>query len=168
VLDRRIAITTAATGLRPSIFSAVWCTTKYIETMSRRSNIDFEACWKALGGEMFRECNRMNHHFRCRAGEARFTWLTNHTMVASTNEFRRVVINKGVPKPGETTIACFTTNFYADENSPPEEYVLTIDEHMACGLSETEERVSVREMCRRLFDVLCASSSAPKIVQPAS
>jgi hypothetical protein len=136
--------------------------------MSSTSNIDLEACWKALGREMFRECNRMNHHFRCRAGEARFAWLTKHTMVASTNEFPRLVIRKGASKATETAMVCFATHFYADEASPPEEYVLTIDQHLACSLSKTEEKVSVRDMCRRFFDVLCASSSNRKLVQPVS
>lgn len=135
--------------------------------MSSTSNIDLEACWKALGREMFRECNRMNHHFRCRAGEARFMWLIKHTMIASTNEFPRLVIMKGAPKPTETVIVCFAVHFYADEASPPEDYVLTIDEHMACSLSKTEERVSVRDMCHRFFDVLCAASSNRKLVQVA-
>jgi hypothetical protein len=145
----------------------LWCTTQK-RTMSRTSNIDLEACWKALGREMFRECNRMNHHFRCPAGEARFTWLTKHTMVASTNEFPRLVITKGASMPAEAAMVCFATNFYADETSPPEEYVLTIDKHMACNLGKTGEKVSVREMCRRFFDVLCAASSKQKLVPSAS
>lgn len=138
------------------------------ESMSRTSITDPEACWKLLGREMARECNRMNHHFRCRAGEARFTWLIRHTMFASTNDFPRLVITKGAAKLGETGLACFATHFYADENAPPEHYILTIDEHMACSLAETEQRVSVREICQRFFEIFCTSSSDGKLVQPTS
>ncbi len=132
--------------------------------MPGTSRIDLESCWKTLGNEMFRECNRMNHHFRCGSGEARFAWLTKGVMVASTNEFPRLVILKGASKPSETGMVCFPTHFYADDAGLPEEYVLTIDEHMACSLTDTEERVSMQDMCRRFFDVLCTSSSNRKLV----
>lgn len=89
-------------------------------------------------------------------------------MVASTNEFPRLVITKCAAKPAETGIVCFATNFYSDENAPPEEYILTIDKHMACSLSETEQRVSVSELCQRFFNVLCTSSSGRELVQLAT
>ena len=152
---------------RPSRFSVRWCTTTQ-RSILRTSNIDPEACWKLLGREMFRACNRVNHHFRCPAGEARFTWLIKHTMVASTNDFPRLVIRKSAAEPTETGLARFATHYYAEENALPEYYILTIDEHMACRLSETEQRVSVREMCQRFFDVLCTSSLTRKLVQSAS
>ena len=117
---------------------------------------------------MFRECNRMNHHFRCRAGEARFTWLIKHTMMASTNEFPRLVIRKGAAEPAKTGLACFAIYLYVEENAPPQRYILTIDEHMACSLSETEQKVSVRDMCQRFFDALCTYSPDRKLVLSAS
>ena len=126
--------------------------------MPRTSHIDLESCWKALGGEMFRECNRVNHHFPCRAGEARFMWLIKHTMFASINDFPRPVILKGAAKHIGTGMVCFAIHFYADEARLPEDYALTIDENMGCSLSETEARVSIRDMCRRFFDLLCSSS----------
>lgn len=92
-------------------------------------------------------------------------WLTKHIMVASTKEFPRLVITKYVPKPGKTAVVCFATHFYTDETSPPEEYVLTMDEQMACSLDKREEKVSVREMCRRFYEVLCASSSNRKLLR---
>jgi hypothetical protein len=133
--------------------------------MSTTSNIDPEACWKLLGREMIRECNRMNNHFRCSAGQAHVIWLAKHTIVASTSEFPRLVIMKGAVKPAATGLASFATHFYPDKNTPPEQYILTIDGDMACSLSDTERRVPVREMCGRFFDVLCANSSDRRLLQ---
>lgn len=85
-------------------------------------------------------------------------------MVASTNDFPRLVIRKGVATAAAPGLACFATHFYTDEGAEPEDYVLTIDEQMACSLNRTEQRVSVRDMCRRFFEVLCTDSSDCKLV----
>lgn len=58
--------------------------------------LNSEACWNLLGSEMIRACDRMNHHFRCLAGKARFFWFIRHLMVASVNNFPRLTITNGV------------------------------------------------------------------------
>ena len=63
------------------------------------------------------------------AGEVRFTWLTKHSLIASIDEFPRLVIGKGAAVAAPPGAICFATHFYVDENAPPERYILTIDEY---------------------------------------
>lgn len=118
--------------------------------------------------EMFRVCERVNHEFRCPAGEARFAWLIKHTMVASVNEFPRLVITKDIAGSLGTEVVCFAIMLYATENALPEHYILKMDEHMACSLTKTEQKTSVAEMSQRFFDMLCTSSTDRKLVESVS
>lgn len=91
--------------------------------MSGSANIDSETCWKLLGNEMFRECDRENHHFRCPAGEAKFIWLIRYMMIAWINEISespRLTITKSSAEPTEAALACFAINFYRENDTPPE------------------------------------------------
>lgn len=129
-----------------------------------RESSDFlDSNWMLCGREMFRESERMRHHFRCAAGEVNFSW-TKHLMHVSVTDSCRLRIAKGTAEKQERGFARFALGLYGPDNSLVESRVLTIDSNKMCTLAKAEKQVPVRKMCERLLNVLCTPSRDPTLM----
>ena len=129
-----------------------------------RESSDFlDSNWMLFGREMFRESERMRHHFRCAAGEIHFSW-TKHLMHVSVIDYCRLRIAKGTAEKQEKGFARFAVGLYGPDNSLLESCVLTIDSNKMCRLTKGEKRVPVRKMCGRLLNILCTPSANPTLM----
>jgi hypothetical protein len=112
----------------------------------------------ALGREMLKQCESVNHPLTCATGPVKFI-VMKHLMQVSVGDSSRVVILKGVPNHQVTGAISFKMGLYKDEECL-ESYVLTIDPNLMCtSKAAGKKELSVTEVCQRILSVLCTPAS---------